>query len=94
MELPAMFGNHAVPKVLSVEEAFCMFTSVEKVVEALKMLLPEKVLLLVRSVVEETVMEPPSDTEEPLMVSEEFWSWLLPIVVVEVTRPFAPIERS
>ena len=55
-------------------------------VEFPKMLRPVQVLLLVRSVVDATVMEPPSDTEDPLMVSDEFWSWLLPIVDVETKR--------
>ena len=86
IEFAAMLGNHAVPKVANVVDAFWMFTTFEKVVDALKRLLPLKVLLLVRSVVEETVMEPPSDTEDPLMVSDEFWSWLLPIVDVETKR--------
>ena len=39
-----------------------------RVVLPVKLLVPEKVLLLVRSVVEETVTEPPAFTAVPLMV--------------------------
>jgi len=53
------------------------------VVEAVKMLVPENVLLLERSVVEETVILPPRETLEPLIVTLEFCNWLLPMVVVE-----------
>ena len=41
-------------------------------VEAEKVLLPEKVLLFARRVVEETVIVPPKDTDEPLIVTAEF----------------------
>ena len=56
------------------------------VVEAppLKSWSDEKVLELESKVVEETVMEPPRETGAPLMVMELFWSWLLPMVEVEM----------
>ena len=73
MELPAMFGVQIVPKVFSVEDAFATLMR-EKVLDALKRLLPLQVLLLLRSVVEATMMEPPSETDAPLMESDEFWS--------------------
>jgi hypothetical protein len=63
--------NQVVPSVASDVDAFWRLTTLEKVVEALKMLLPLKVLLLVRSVVEETVMEPPTLKAVPLMVPSE-----------------------
>lgn len=65
MELPVMLGAQMVPKVASVVDDCWRLTSVEKVVDALKMFWPLKVLLLARSVEEAAVMvmEPPTESD-------------------------------
>src|SRR5580693_8351669 len=66
-----------------------MLMRFEKVVEALKRLFPENVLLFARRVVdaEPTVIEPPRETLEPLTVTDEFCNWLLPMVELATTCP-------
>ena len=56
-------------------------------VEFAKRLRPVQVLLFARRVVEETVIDPPSETDEPLMVTLLFWSWLLASAVPRVSVP-------
>src|ERR1700733_7100126 len=87
--------NHVVPSVVSDEEDWLRFTMAEKVVEALKRLLPLNVLLLASNVelAAVIVMEPPNETPEPLTVTDEFWSWLFPMVEVATTEPFAFTAR-
>jgi hypothetical protein len=50
------------------------------VAEVLNLLLPLKVFPSLKSVVEDTVMELPRETAEPLMVMLEFASWLFATV--------------
>ena len=57
------------------------------VVEARKRLLPVKVLLFESRVVEETVMEEPRETDEPLMVMLEFARKLFAMAVPFQTPP-------
>jgi hypothetical protein len=92
----------AVPKypmpetVSAVELAYVAFQLVDQPVVIVpsvdvafaKRLRPLHVLLLTSSVEEAavTVTEPPRETPLPLMVTLEFWSWLLPIVLVETKR--------
>ena len=87
--------NHVVPSVVSDEEDWLRFTMAEKVVEALKRLLPLNVLLLASNVelAAVIVMEPPNETPEPFTVTDEFWSWLFPMVEVATTEPFAFTAR-
>ena len=61
-----------------------------------KTVFPVKVLLSVRSVEEAaaTVADPPREIELPLIVTEEYWSWLLPMVEEAMTWPFGLTARS
>ncbi len=72
-----------------------MLVALAKVVAPVNELVPEKVLLFARSVELAAVIvaEPPSATLVLLMVTLEFWSWLLPIVLVE-TNDVPLNERS
>lgn len=88
MELPAMFGVQMVPKVARVVEEFAKFTVLLNVVDAEKRLLPLKVLLLEKRVVEETVMEPPAERLWPLTVPRIPLKSEVPIVVDAITLPF------
>ena len=54
----ARLENQTEPRVVSEEEDWLRFTMLEKVVEALKKLLPEKVLLLERRVEDAAVSVP------------------------------------
>ena len=85
-----------VPSVVREDDDWLRFTIAENVVEALKRLLPEKVLLFARRVelAAVIVMEPPSDTPEPFTVTDEFCSWLFPIVEVATTEPLALTASS
>ena len=76
--------NHVVPNVVRVDDEFAKLCS------------PVQVLLFASKVelAAVTVIEPPSATFEPLIVTEAFWSWLFPIVEVATTEPFAFTARS
>lgn len=81
--------KNVVPSVARLVEDWLMLMRLENVVDAEKRLLPENVLLLERSVELAELIEtdPPSATGLPLIVIDEFWSWLLPIVEVATTWP-------
>ncbi len=72
--------------VTTVDEALAM-NPLESVRRLEKMLVPENVLLFAKSDEHAAVIValPPSETGVPLMVTEEFWSWPLPMVEVETT---------
>lgn len=59
----------------------------------LNVLAPLNVLLLARSVVEETVMEPPAVNALPLMVPRVPVRRLVPIEVEAMTKPAPLVER-
>lgn len=77
VEIVKPFVGMTMPFRVDEAVAFNLFVDIPfvKVVVAL----PEKVFTSERSVVEETVIEPPSDTEVPLTVIEEFWRKVLVI---------------
>jgi hypothetical protein len=88
--------NQVVPRVASVVDDWLRLTVVEKVVDALKRLLPLKVLLFARSVEDAavTVSVPPTLKVEPLIVPSDPVMRLVPIDVVETTLPVASVPKS
>ena len=88
-------GNQVVPRVVSDDDAFWRLMTLVKVEEAVKVVLPENVLLSERSVDEAapTVMELPVLNCVPLMVPRVPEMRLAPIVVVATTFPFWSVER-
>src|SRR5262249_10531169 len=85
--------SQVVPSVVNEEDDWPRFTIAEKVVEALKTLLPLKVLLLARSVVDATVIEPPTERACPLMVPRVPVRRLVPMVLLAMTLPLLSNAR-
>ena len=87
--------NQTEPSVMRELDAWLRFTMLENVVDALKKLLPLKVLLFASNVVdaEPTVMVLPTLKDVPLMVPKIPVRRLVPILVVAMTLPLTSVAR-